>query len=142
VALGLAASLYVSYNLTPFDFAFSRQTMGDRLDVFSRVPFHGYYQNPEFKALRDALTKICLALPFGLLFQLRFRPDARQHRRIWIAGWLIVTTLFFTGVEIGQVFVPSRFPDNTDVLLAIGGVWLGIRAARPFGGHLGEREAA
>jgi hypothetical protein len=43
---------------------------------------------------------------------------------------------------VGQVFVRGRFPDNTDVLLAIGGVWLGIRLTRPFGGTAAVRRSA
>jgi VanZ family protein len=136
--LVMAALLYVTYNLTPFDFSFSREMAFSRLDRFARVPFHGYYQNPEFKALRDAFTKISLALPFGLLFQLRFRPDLGAYRRTVTTGWLLLTALFFSVVELGQVFVRGRFPDNTDVLLAIAGVWLGIRVTRPFLGTNAE----
>jgi VanZ family protein len=142
VGLVLAAMLYAGYNLSPFDFAFSRERALAGLDELARVPFHGYYQNPEFKALRDALTKISLGLPFGLLFQVWFRPDRQASGRMLTVVWLALAGGFFLAVEMGQMFVRGRFPDNTDVLLALGGVWVGIVATRPFGRTVREPDAA
>lgn len=128
----LAAVLYAAYNLSPFDFSLSRQLIADRLGRLASVPFSGYYQNHEFKALADLFTKLVLAMPLGVLFQLRVRPESSAYHRSIVTGWLLLTGLFFLGVEFGQVLLPSRFPESTDVLIGIAAVWLGMRATRPF----------
>jgi VanZ family protein len=131
---GLALSLlvYGAINLTPFDFSLSRELIAERIGRLTSVPFAGYYQNQEFKALADLLTKITIALPLGVLFHLRARPDLSPYRRTLTAGWLLVTGLFFLGVEFGQVLLPTRFPESTDVLIGVFAVWLGMRVTRPF----------
>jgi len=137
-ALVAVVTLYAVYNLSPFDFTWSRPFVVRRLAWFTHVPFAGYYVNPEFKALSDIFLKVSLALPLGMLFQLRVRPDRRPYGRMLLAAWLLVCAAFFAAVEVGQVFVPSRYPDNTDVLLAVFGVWLGTRIVRPFGAAAGS----
>jgi glycopeptide antibiotics resistance protein len=130
--LALAALVYILYNLAPFNFTFSRAQVASRAGMLLRFPFAAYYLNPEFKALADASIKMAISIPFGILFQLGWHPNQRRFGRLLELGWLMLTTLFFATVEVGQVFLPSRFPDDTDILLAAFAVWLGIRLARPF----------
>lgn len=137
LAILLAAAIYAAYNLSPFDFTFSRAQVAGRAGALANVPFHAYYINREFKALADALIKLSLAAPLGVFFQLRVRPNAGAYPRSVTAIWLGVTAAFFAAVEIGQVFLPTRYPDNTDVLLALAAVWIGMRVARPFGSDAG-----
>jgi hypothetical protein len=132
-ALLFTALVYLAYNLTPFDFSASPEFISARLRWLTKVPFTGYYQNPEFKALADAVFKVGLAVPIGVLSERLARLDRRSTGGIVEVGWLLATGLFFTAVEVGQVLLPSRYPDSTDVLLALGGVWLGIRLARLLG---------
>jgi VanZ family protein len=132
VAIVTAAAMYVAYNWSPFDFVFSGEQIRSRAGMLARVPFYAYYVNPEIKALRDACLKISLALPLGVLFQLRWRPEQTSAPRLVTAGWLMLTAFFFTGVEIGQMFLPSRFPDDSDILLGVFAVWLGLIGTRPF----------
>ena len=98
------------------------------------VPFHGYYENPEFKALNEILIKSALGLPFGILsgWFSRANPSGRNAGFHGLA--LVGFAIFFAGCEFLQVFLPSRFPDGTDVLLATAGAWLGQRVARTFDG--------
>ncbi|MEO7192303.1 MAG: VanZ family protein [Vicinamibacterales bacterium] len=131
------ALLYAVYNLAPFDFVFSHEMIATRLGRLRGVPFFGYYQNPEFKALRDLFVKLGLALPFGLLYQIGFEPEQSAYRRTLIAVWLVATAAFFSVVELGQVFLPSRYPDDTDIIIATAGVWIGVRIARPFAARRG-----
>jgi glycopeptide antibiotics resistance protein len=138
-ALALSALFYVLYNLSPFNFTFSRAQVAGRAGMLLRVPFAGYYQNPEFKALADACIKIAIALPFGVLFQLGWQPDKNRFGRLLQSGWLVLTGIFFAAVEVGQVFLPSRYPDDTDILLAVLAVWIGMRVTRPFGAALIRR---
>jgi VanZ family protein len=128
----VATLIYAAYNLSPFDFTYAGQATIRRFNVLLNPPFLGYYINQEFKALADIAIKVSLSVPFGLFFQRLFRPDLSAYRRTVTIAWFGSMAAFFTAVEVGQVFVPSRYPDNTDVLLALTGIWVGIRLARPF----------
>jgi len=130
--LVLASALYVLYNWTPFDFTLSRELVASRLDALWAVPFAGYYQNPEFKALADLGVKLSMSLPLGVLVQLAVRPDRHEHRRFLMLLVVGGAVMFFGGVEAGQVLLPSRYPDLTDVLIAVVGLWVGLRLTRQF----------
>ena len=135
-ALGLSlvvtTAFYVLYNWSPFDFSTSPDFVAGRLGRLLVVPFAGYYQNAEFKALSDATTKLALTVPFGVLLQLFVRPARLTRRRSATALLIGAAAVFFALVEFGQVLLPSRYPDNTDVLLAVAGVWAGMRVTRQF----------
>jgi glycopeptide antibiotics resistance protein len=132
VSLAAVTALYVAYNWSPFDFSLSRGFIASRVGRLLAIPFASYYQNPEFKALSDATVKLSLSVPFGVLLQLLLRPafDA-YHRTVTLVIFGSVAA-FFAAVEFGQVLLPSRYPDNTDVLLAVIGVWGGMRFTRQF----------
>jgi glycopeptide antibiotics resistance protein len=130
--LALAMIVYAAANLSPFDFTLSRDVVLERAGRLMSIPFTGYYQNQEFKALSDLLTKMAMTMPLGVLFQLRARPHASPYRRLLTSGWLLFAGLFFLAVEGGQVLLPSRFPESTDILIGIFAVWLGMRLTRPF----------
>jgi VanZ family protein len=119
-------------NLSLFDFELSWEFVQDRLGRLWAVPFGGYYWNPEFKAISDFLTKLGVAMPMGILFYLRFRPDLSDYGRALTAGWLLLTASFFAIVELGQVFLPTRFPESTDVLIGVAAVIAGMLVTRPF----------
>jgi VanZ family protein len=131
-AIIFASLFYVAYNWAPFDFQVTREMVTTRAGLLAGVPFFGYYVNPEFKAMRDLLTKVSMALPFGLIVHFGFRPDRSRYPRFVAAGWLLAGSMFFAAVEVGQVFLPSRYPDDTDILIAVVSMWLGIHVARPF----------
>ncbi len=127
-ALGLAAALifYAVYNLSPFDFDLSPDLVRDRIGDLWGTPFAGYYINPQFKALGDALTKISLGVPIGLFLQLWVGAQQMGYTRAASLAGLFLTTIFLTLVEAGQVIVPSRYPDDTDIILAVIGVVFGM----------------
>jgi glycopeptide antibiotics resistance protein len=133
LGLLLSMGIYAVTNLSPFDFVLSGDFVQDRIGRLWAVPFAGYQWNQEFKALSDFMTKLAMALPLGALFQMRFRPHASDYRRTLTWGWLLLTGSFLAVVEFGQVLLPSRYPESTDVLIGILAVWLGIRLSKPFG---------
>ncbi len=126
------AGLYIAYNWSPYDFSVSLSVFHHRFRPLVAAPFRGYYENPDFKALGDVLVKTAMTVPIGVFLERWIRFGRTPYRRLLMAIVLAACGAFFAAVEIGQVFIPSRYPDDTDVLLAIGGVWLGIRTARPF----------
>jgi glycopeptide antibiotics resistance protein len=59
--------------------------------------------------------------------------SSSSYRRL-IASLSIVTVVgFVTVIEIGQVFLPSRYADLTDIMLALIGACAGAVAARLTG---------
>jgi VanZ family protein len=88
-------------------------------------PFYGYYQNPEAKAVNDLLIKIALALPIGLCLGWSIRAGGVRYGRVLIALASVLAVLFFTAVEAGQILLPTRYPDSTDILLGLIGVLVG-----------------
>jgi glycopeptide antibiotics resistance protein len=126
------AALYVAYNWSPYAFTISAAMFRHRFEPLMAPPFRGYYLNPDFKALGDILVKTAMTMPIGIFLERWLRFGRSPYRRLLMACALVVAAGVFGAVELGQVFLPSRYPDDTDVLLAVGGVWLGIRVARPF----------
>ena len=133
---GLAASLalYVLYNWSPFDFQVSGDLIRQRLPMIFGVPFYGYYQNPELKAIDDLLVKIAIGVPIGVFLGWWIRGCPAAYRRAVVALASILAVMFVVGVEAGQILLPTRYPESTDILLGLGGVVLGswvVHAFRP-----------
>jgi VanZ family protein len=133
---GLAASLglYVLYNWSPFDFQFSGELIRQRVPLIFGVPFHGYYQNPEIKAIDDVLVKMAMGVPLGMFLGWLVSVNPGVLRRAAVAIACVLTAIFFVVIEAGQILLPSRYPDNTDIVLGLAGALLGswvVRALRP-----------
>ena len=126
--IGLAAALafYAIYNWSPFDFRFSGDLVRSRIGNLVGVPFYGYYINPEFKALDDALIKISIAVPIGVFLALWLGRGVQAYRRIVTGASLFLVVCFLTVVEAGQVILPSRYADDSDIILAFCGVVAGL----------------
>ena len=90
-----------------------------------QVPFYGYYQNPEGKAVNDLLVKIALALPIGLCLGWSIRGRGADYRRLVVAIASVMIPMFFVVVEAGQILLPTRYPESTDILLGLTGVLAG-----------------
>ena len=129
-----ACAIFVLYNWSPFDFDFSRHVDAARFDRLFRVPFTGYYENPEFKALAEIATKLVVSAPIGLALRwwLGHRASSLYRLMLVVIAGFAVTLVGV--VEIGQALLPSRYPDNTDFLLGLTGIavgWWAPRLLRP-----------
>jgi glycopeptide antibiotics resistance protein len=131
LALVVSTGAYLVYNWGPFDFTASRELIRERLPLLVQVPFYGYYQNPELKAATDFLTKILLAMPIGISSACVLTPDRMMPypKASWFLASLIAA-MFFAIIEVGQVLLPQRYPDMTDVIIAMLGFGLGALLAR------------
>jgi glycopeptide antibiotics resistance protein len=95
------------------------------------VPFADYQQASPYRAFDQALHRILVFAPLGaLLLSLRHRsaqPDSQ-------AGSLTNIAALAAGlaglIELGQAFLPDRYPSVTDVLLETGGAWMGALVYR------------
>ncbi|HYN05757.1 MAG TPA: VanZ family protein [Vicinamibacterales bacterium] len=132
---GLVVSLafYVLYNWSPFDFRLSGELIGPRIPMIFGAPFYGYYQNPETKAVDDLLVKIALGVPIGMFLSWWISSSPAGCRRLAVATASVLTAIFFAVVEAGQILLPTRYPDNTDILLGLAGVLVGSWVVRAFG---------
>jgi glycopeptide antibiotics resistance protein len=120
-----ACAVFVIYNWSPFDFDFSRHVAAERFDRLFRVPFAGYYENPEFKALAEIATKLAVSAPIGFTLRWWLGHRAGSVYRLMLVVVAAAAVTLVAGVEIGQALLPSRYPDNTDFLLGVTGIALG-----------------
>ena len=116
---------------SPFNFVVTGEMFRERTPALFGVPFRNYYWANPFNALGEALTKILLGVPVGLLLTL-FLPGPRSTsgRVLAFTGILLAGATIFGVVELGQVFLPSRYPDGTDVLLGTFGTCCGALGTR------------
>lgn len=116
-----------AYHWMPYDFTVDSSAISRKLARMSLVPFAGYRSGSDLNALNDLLVKLSLSMPLGLLAALAVRPY--RPSTILTAGWLAVAAVVFGTIEFGQLFLPSRVPDPTDVLVGVAGtaagLWLG-----------------
>jgi glycopeptide antibiotics resistance protein len=108
ISLALAAQ-----GLSPYHFEGRSQ--------FEWIPFIEYYQRITGAALQDALVGL---LSYGLL-------AALWPRRAAIV-WAI---LLAGGIETAQLFLPTRSPGITDVVIAGLGAWIGFSIGKATTEH-------
>lgn len=115
----------------PFDLRLDRAFIHERLAFLHRVPFEIYYFGSEFRAITELLHKVLFFAPGGLLLAWLTTPlqSSRWGRPAGLASIAFLAALAFV-VELGQVLLPSKYPDLTDWLLeTVGGLigYLGFR---------------
>lgn len=125
---------------TPFDFALDPAMVKQRLPDLLQVPFRNYYAATPLDAGYEAMTKILLSVPVGGLACLglpwvRHRGATRWSLLV-AAGVAAATLPVFLILEVGQMLLPTRYPDLTDVWL--GGLGAAVGAflvSRIWGGR-------
>jgi len=124
-------TIVLARNWSPFDFVFTGDMLRQRSVGLFQVPFKNYYWANPFDALGEAITKVLLGLPVGALLTLTVAPARRRSLSlVQLTAIAAVAFAIFSGVELGQVFLPSRYPDGTDVLLGTVGACLGSWGTR------------
>lgn len=111
----------------PFDFAVSSVLIENAQDMLTRLPFLTLYQGTEFRAINEIIRKIALFVPGGLIFGMAVSKSGGSVR----AGGLLMLMLASI-IETGQLFLPGKVADTTDILLFSLGGWLGLRLAKTF----------
>jgi VanZ family protein len=118
IAAWLAAT--VASGLEPWRFSLAHR------GSIGWVPFEIYFERTDAYALADAMMQIVRYAPLGLL--LAARAPGSGLGRAGAAGAIVAGL-----VEVGQVFLPDRVADVTDVVLggagAAFGAWVLGRAA-------------
>jgi VanZ family protein len=127
-AIAAWCAVLLAYHWMPYDFTFRAAAIHAKLNGLSLLPFNGYNAGSNLNALNELLTKLGLAAPLGVIAAFVGRRDARLGRALvlWIPAWIVI----FGAIEGGQLFLPSRFPDPTDVLVGVVGATAGLLAGR------------
>jgi len=134
VALTGWLALVVLQYWAPFDFGVSAHALDQRIAIlYTRAPFHRYYWLPPLVALGEVMTLLLLALGTSVLFSF---VRLSQRQMLSARATVLLTTLIFTLVEWGQLDLPARRADPTDVVIAAAGAFTGIVVARALAGSL------
>jgi glycopeptide antibiotics resistance protein len=126
-ALAAWLAVLIARHWAPFDFVLSRAMFDERIGRMVQLPFQSYYWGNYLASLGEAFTKILLGIPVGALLQIFWPPAPRRSTR-WLQRlvFVVAAAAVFVGIELGQVMLPGRFPDSTDVLLGVLGACAGI----------------
>lgn len=123
--------------LSPFNFTLPQKRSGAfphrRIEW---IPFTFAY--PEYRAWyrRDKARNLALFVPFGLLVAVAWPRNRSLVQRIGA-----VTAAGFSlslAIELTQIFLPSRYPGASDLLMNTTGACLGAALASVLGHRKGE----
>ena len=117
LALGTSAAA-ACLMLSPFQFSSAYHSFG-------WFPFYSYYVRTTFEALSHVFEQLVLYFPLGFLAASPGRPTRPLAVRA-----LAVTLAIAGPIEYLQGWVDGRYPDATDVAIAVLGAVLGVLAAR------------
>lgn len=108
----------------PFDFSPSRLGSPAIKEVLLATPFQNYFSRSEFGALNEIVRKLSFYLPGGLL--LCFASSWPPGKGLFARNALLALGLACV-IEAGQLMLPGRVADLTDVMLGAAGGILGLR---------------
>jgi len=110
----------------PFNFQMDGAFAVERLERLQAVPFLSYYWNSEYQALSGLLRKTLLFLPLGVALGVMFHPFRQAHvRRLAASATTLIGFFAASAVELGEAFLPGKYPDSTDLFLEFAGVIIG-----------------
>lgn len=125
-ALAVWCVTLVIRHWSPFDFVSDPAFIKGRIPGMFGVPFHSYYWGFAPYVLIDATTKLLMAVPVGALLQLTWQPRTRVWRWVVGTGIVALSGSVFLALELGQLLLPSRVPDQTDVYIGTLGALIGV----------------
>lgn len=114
--------------MAAFRFAIDEPRIRAKLGRISILPFAGYSSGSYLSAFSDLLTKISLSLAMGATAAVVYPRHAASG--IVKVACLAAAAVFFAAIEAGQLFLPTRAPDPTDVLVGVAGVHAGMLLGR------------
>jgi VanZ family protein len=117
----LAGWLGVLAFLTWQPFDFTTDLAPARLGTLSLIPLADTLQGDYLLAFDNLVQKVTLFLPLGALLAPRHVPPGRGIGLLAVA---LVSLAVAAGLEAGQLFLPTRTPSLTDVLVETAGACL------------------
>lgn len=113
----------------PYDFDASRVTLAGARATLLRPLLENYYFGSEYHATNELLRKIGFFLPAGILWGFAIHQRTLAKRIIDAKGGLLIFALALL-VEFGQLYLPKKYADLTDVLIQTAGGLMGLAIAR------------
>src|SRR5262249_53697782 len=110
--LALWLMVVLARHWTPFNFRAEGDFVRSRLPIFFQVPFYSYYWGNPLNAFEEVATKTLLGVPVGGLLQAIYTPRTRAGRWWQLAVTLTISFLIFLTIELGQLLLPTRLPDQ------------------------------
>jgi glycopeptide antibiotics resistance protein len=116
----------------PFDFQLTPEIAKERFPYIPLIPFESYY--PAYSAdplagLQELLRRFMFPIPLGVLLQMAWpfttKRSVRQLQAVVTTG---LVTLALAGLGLGEVFLPSAYPDVTEVVIGAIAAALGAAA--------------
>ena len=115
----------------PFDFHLERSFARERLELLRRPPFHAYWIGSEFRALTEVMHKTVFFAPLGAALAIAVLSLRRRGARmVATAGAILLIAAAAVAIELGQVLLPGKVPDSTDVILMTAGGSIGFLTVR------------
>jgi glycopeptide antibiotics resistance protein len=109
----------------PFDFRADGAFVRERLSFLDRVPFEVYYYGTEFRAVTEVFHKILFFAPLGALLAWFVAGLPWMWRAYAALASVLCIILTALGIELGQMLLPGKIPDTTDMALESLGGFLG-----------------
>ena len=109
----------------PFDFKSEGVSPETAMAALTRIPFLMLYQGSEFHAVNELLRKLGIFMPGGIIWGIALHQGNGSKGAGGVLGVLAMCLLAFV-VETGQLFLPRKFADLTDVLIMTSGGLLGL----------------
>jgi glycopeptide antibiotics resistance protein len=131
IAVGGWILILIAELLYPYDFRLKLEVLRARIPYIPLLPFASYYpsfSSIPFNGLREALRRFLLGVPLGLLLRMAWpvagEQSVRRLQALAIAG---LATILFVGIAVAEIFIPSGYPDITEVVLGVAGAVLGVQ---------------
>lgn len=127
-AVGVYAVVLAIVFWAPYDFTGDRALIKRRLEAFQSMPFVRMQGGSDIHSLFQVIRMVAWFAPLGALAAMSVARSACswETRRIGfilaaagVAGWAVT-------IELGQVLLPSRFADFSDVMVSVLGGWFGL----------------
>jgi glycopeptide antibiotics resistance protein len=137
VAAGAWTLVLIAAYWYPFDFQLTPEIVKERLLHIPLIPFESYY--PAYSAdplagLQEVLRRFLFPIPLGLLLQMAWpvasERSVRQLQAVITTG---LATIALLAIAIGEIFLPSGFPDVTEVVIGAIAAALGAAAGAVLG---------
>jgi glycopeptide antibiotics resistance protein len=124
------------YHWKPFAFDLTPAHVRERMQQMSLLPLRQYQFETGAQLLAQALLKGGLGIPLGLCLGFGTAGAWRETPYGETLRWTLALSmgvLVFGVIEAGQLFLPQRVPDITDVLWGTLGTAAGLRIAALVG---------
>lgn len=114
----------------PFELRSDGQPVSAKVSELLNIPFYALYRGTEFNAIRQVLLRVLLFAPIGVVWALiaNLSPSAALRRVVLVSSQGYAAALSL-GIELGQMFMPGKVADLTEVFLSLAGSIAGTMIA-------------